>query len=422
MIQDYAMSKRQQQLAKLTPSEVIEVSYLCALLEKKLISMKSPRMHAIQTFLENVIDVVPLESLGFSLAFGKPGVQEKCSKVLTEINLKSFSSKMMNKALLQVSCSQCKSLSTSEASCKACSPLKDQLSKMDSKPSKNICDKNLGELYPSKDIKSPIDALSFGRDQLTKLNQTKTKLSNKEMLKVVKEIRNNELAVCVSLLGAFMDQQEISILLTNVGKDHTDMDLSGSARIGMWALSSFKLDHIQTIMKQTNREELVVTISDYKPHLGNQGQPHQETQDSHYSSKLQFIVQGLPKVVTCNSQYVSYSLERQLSEYDKTDGNLTKWNVEEITKHWLELFKDSTLSLVAESHRTLVARWLKWALMVHNLREELAKYTTVGVVGLVNSGKSTLLNNLFQLKVSFVHSHPCFKYYTIGGCFHMHSK
>ena len=250
--------------------------------------------------------------------------------VLGEINLESFSSKMMNKALLQVRCSQCKSLSTSEASCKACSPLKDQLSMLVNMPSKNICDKNLSEFYPNKDIKSPTDALSFGRDQLTKLNQTKTKSSNKEMFKVIKEIRNNELAVCVSLLGAFMDQQEISILLTNVGKDHTDMDLSGSASIGIWALSSFKLDHIKTIMKQlTNSEELVVTINDYKSHLEDQGQPHQETQDSSYSSKLQFIVQGLPKVVTCNSQYVSYSLERQLSEYDKKDGNLTKWNVEE---------------------------------------------------------------------------------------------
>ena len=38
--------------------------------------------------------------------------------------------------------------------------------------------------------------------------------------------------------------------------------------------------------------------------------------------------------------------------------------------------------------------------MVHNLREELAKYTAVGVAGLVNSGKSNLVNSLFGIQVS----------------------
>ena len=67
---------------------------------------------------------------------------------------------------------------------------------------------------------------------------------------------------------------------------------------------------------------------------------------------------------------------------------------------WGKLFEDNILSLVALSHRPLIARWLKWALMVHNLREELARYMAVGVVGLVNSGKSRLVNTLFGIKVS----------------------
>ena len=57
------------------------------------------------------------------------------------------------------------------------------------------------------------------------------------------------------------------------------------------------------------------------------------------------------------------------------------------------------MSFVALSHRPLIARWLKWALMVHKLREELAKYTAVGVAGLVNSGKSILVNTVFGIKV-----------------------
>ena len=37
--------------------------------------------------------------------------------------------------------------------------------------------------------------------------------------------------------------------------------------------------------------------------------------------------------------------------------------------------------------------------MIHRLCEELARYTTVGVVGLVNSGKSLLVRTLFDIKV-----------------------
>ena len=45
----------------------------------------------------------------------------------------------------------------------------------------------------------------------------------------------------------------------------------------------------------------------------------------------------------------------------------------------------------------MIARWLNWSLLIHNLREELAKYTTIGIVGPVNSGKSTIAKTLFKL-------------------------
>jgi len=68
-------------------------------------------------------------------------------------------------------------------------------------------------------------------------------------------------------------------------------------------------------------------------------------------------------------------------------------------KQWDEIFKGDALSLVAKSHRSLVARWIKWAVLVHDLRESLAKYTCVGVTGLVNSGKSYLVSKLFGIEV-----------------------
>ena len=124
--------------------------------------------------------------------------------------------------------------------------------------------------------------------------------------------------------------------------------------------------------------------------------------DPNYAGKLQFMVQGMKETVSCNSHYVSYSLERQLLELCK------KLNIDESTPldtlvgDWDRIFKDDILSMVMLTHRSLIARWLKWALMVHHLREELAHYTAVGVVGLVNSGKSLLVSTLFDIDVSIM--------------------
>ena len=119
-----------------------------------------------------------------------------------------------------------------------------------------------------------------------------------------------------------------------------------------------------------------------------------------YAGKLQFMVQGLEKTVSCNSQYISYSLERQLVALCNTLNITADTPTKKLIEEWDTLFKKDVLSLVIPSHRPLVARWMRWALMIHNLREELAKYMAVGVVGLVNSGKSRLVNSLFHIQVS----------------------
>ena len=401
------MSKRQKQLAKLTPSQVIELSYLCALLEKQSSNSNdliSARMDAIRSFLEKVIDVVPLENLGFSMASANPTIRRKCMKAL---KTKLLSSQMMYRALLRATKNcECKSHLADQQEvnpltgspelkcCTQCSFLNHYRNSMQ-KTSNAICDLNVRELFDKLEIKSPIEALTAGRKRLNELS--KSKRTNAEMLEIVNEIRENELAVCISLLGSFMDQQETRIPLVN---DEVK-DVSGSISIGVWALSSFS--QVKEIMNQAHTKKLEVNIRDYRPCFGDKDHKQQETHDSHYSSKLHFIVQGLDskKIVTYNSQYVSYSLERQLLEYEKGK-DLKRFDVKKITEEWGVLFQDSALSLVAESHRSVIARWLKWSLMVHNLREELAKHTAVGVVGLVNSGKSSLIENCFGKNVSYI--------------------
>ena len=119
-----------------------------------------------------------------------------------------------------------------------------------------------------------------------------------------------------------------------------------------------------------------------------------------YAGKLQFLIQGMEKTVTCSSHYISYSLERELVGLCKKLKINTSSKVESVIRHWDNKFKDTALSLVPETHRPLLARWLIWALNIHRLREGLASYTTIGIIGLVNSGKSTLVQKLFKKRVN----------------------
>ncbi len=220
------------------------------------------------------------------------------------------------------------------------------------------------------------------------------------MLNTVNDIRQKELAICTSLLARFMEQHEIAIPLMKSEKDHSKvLQLSARASVGVWALSSLDFEHIQPILKQCRGEQLLVKIEDYIKGIVEAKAMSPTPDDTQYAAKLQFIVQGAKKTVTCNSQYISYSLERQLADLCSERKITEEISLEKLLSLWEQLFEKNILSLVAKSHRPLIARWLKWALMVHNLCEELAKYTAVGVVGLVNSGKSRLITTLFGIQV-----------------------
>ena len=286
---------------------------------------------------------------------------------------------------------------------------------------KVVCGLNIDLMYPittpaqqHKDVlKSPVDILSAGRKELASLARVvqeeleahptpvdqlhQRRQYNKQMLETVNRIRREDLATCTSLLGGFMEQQEIDIPLVKSRKDQSEaVALSAEATIGVWALFSLKYSDIHPILTQCRGDQLLVKITDYvKAAVSAQA----GADDSQYAAKLQFLVQGMTKTVTCSSQYISYSLEHQLTELCeelKIDATIP---LDTLLVKWGRLFKEKTLSLVARSHRPLMARWLKWALMVYNLREELAKYTAVGVAGLVNSGKSKLVNTIFGIQV-----------------------
>ncbi len=226
-------------------------------------------------------------------------------------------------------------------------------------------------------------------------------LGNSLMLKTVNDIREKKLAICTSLLAGFMEHTYIDIPLMKSDKDRSKaLELSARASVGVWALSSLNFEHIQPILKQCHGEQLLVKIEKYIIGIVEaEEMTPSGLKDAQYAAKLQFIVQGARKTVTCNSQYISYSLERQLADICSERKITEKISLENLTSQWDIFFAKNILSLVPKTHRSLIARWLKWALMVHSLREELAKYTAVGVVGLVNSGKSRLITTLFGIQV-----------------------
>ena len=518
-LQRYDVTTRQQQLARLTPPKLLELAYLCALLEQHPHGQPVPSSHkyeAIRKFIEDAVHVVPFESILYAIASGSDDVASLCFKALKALlnsgsgfNLPAsylmlhglnyarerFASGLPLPILQKMEAEakeqlpylatatglsslainteevtltiQPRYLNTSLPSSTqkgiatmkleelksaniAIAPvntekhiffrrlhrqLVQQADEMVAKGNfeDTVCGKDINLLYSisqtsfQQDIpflQSPIETLLAGRKELIGLAtavknemakssegapmlQAKTQQPiarsqhNQMMLETVNCIRKKELATCTSLLGGFMEQQEIDIPLVKSQRDPSEvLQLSAAATVGVWALFSLNYPDVQPMLAKCQGDQLLVKIEDYI--RGIYTGDHLAPEDSQYAAKLQFIVQGITKTVTCNSQYISYSLERQLTEVCKERKIDASIPLSTLLSKWGKLFKENILSLVLQSHRPLIARWLKWALMIHDLREELAKYTAVGVAGLVNSGKSVLVSSLFGIKVVII--------------------
>ena len=286
-----------------------------------------------------------------------------------------------------------------------------------------VCNLNIEQVYPTsprrqtvytRTLKSPVNVLKDAREKLASfveditsdvhsVNEAQsTETNNEELVEVLKDIQENELQICAALLAGFMEQQ-IRIPLLKSPADTAKVLSSRTApvAVGVWALFSLSYTDLQKMLSQTQGNALLVEIADYISGIFHpeENQKQSKTSDRKYAGKLQFLLQGIKKTVSCSSQYIGYSLEHQLCNNPRFDKSIP---LRKLIDNWEKIFKGDALSLVAKSHRPLIARWLKWAVLVHDLREALAKYTCVGVIGLVNSGKSLLVNTLFKLQV-FIH-------------------
>ena len=282
-----------------------------------------------------------------------------------------------------------------------------------------ICGRNIGEVYPvtkhsgnSKGMRTLPEILCQARELLLQqsishLNKEKDvgapASENKEMLRIVNTLIQDELEPCVTMLGEFMEQQIRIPLVDNPKATAEAFIAADSSSVGVWALFALDGDDILKILSSRRKQAFVVQITDFIHGVLNTNLrvPYGTRPSfSSYDGKLQFLLQSMTKTVTCSNHYISYTLERELVRLCKQFSITPESSVSDVIDQWDEGFKETALALVPTSHRSLVARWMIWALNIYQLREGLANYITVGVIGLVNSGKSTLVNTIFKKKVS----------------------
>ena len=467
-MQVFAFSSRQVQLAKLTPSEVIETAYLSSLLEQKphkctnIASQGfSHRFETLRTFLIEVVHVVPIESLIHAIAVAKEfPVALQCCKQLMGSKLQLVASNTMYESLASAA-ENLVGMNVRDVRAKRAKQMKKMKSKSISKhefvyganrlkelaaelqhllakfpellylqqtlfslslnvnPSSlnAVCGINLEVAYPTvisdglaeHPLKSPLQILIKGRENMRRLVEASSQIvidSNQEMngssklsqlynsamLTKVNEIRKNALAPCTLLLGSFMEEQ-IRVPLKKTSFDSARA-IASAAALGVWALLSLSFGDVKTIINRLPSRSFLVEVTDF---IFNKQDI--STADEYYAGKLQFMVQGIGETVGCNSHYVSYSLERQLLELCSKRNIDKSTPLDKLINEWDQIFKDNIMSFVSPSYHGLISRWLKWALMIHHLREELASCSAIGVVGLVNSGKSLLASTLFDIKV-----------------------
>ena len=304
---------------------------------------------------------------------------------------------------------------------KACYP-EDKAGKL-----KIIGGSNIEELYPldlkkgkSSKLISPLRLLRDSRKKLLRLSKeahtrlcsdvpaesefddTLSSLENTRMLETVNEIWLNELNICASLLGAFMQEQIAIPLVFNKSALETAQalyDTEAPANVGIWALFSLGMLDVQKMLYTAQGNTLLVQITNYVESLCSDKNDPPISASGMYEGKLQFLLQCFQNRVSCNTEYISYSLERQLASLCQRHKIHPSQRVGDLVKDWDSIFRQNALTLVAPYYRPLLARWLIWSLAVHQLREGLARYTTIGIIGLANSGKSKLVQTLFKREV-----------------------
>ena len=436
LLQSFGISARQAQLAKLSDPELISTALLSAALERRSYStggeggkaQYSWKFDQIFNFLKQMLEVVPIEGLFHCLA-----------KSMQELGLflPDETSLFLHELFQAVDkfCSRSDNIPPSAIMLRCLTQLLyggpmsgyfDTWSKTDMKSSRRVhgilmrardriehhlmthrglpilsdvrikgilCSTQWAD--PHKFLISTMEKL----DEIASLDPSTASSAgahalgaNEQLLDVAKDVEF--FAFCLgNILTSFMSTQ-VPIPLSR-SPEYTARALENTeVAVGVWYLIGLKFVDIKCIVED---KQLVIDVASYLGKFFGK----KESAMKGLRSKAQFICQALAKTscVSCSAQYVSYSLERQLNELCSECGITVSTPVEEICLKWDEFFKERILSFIPKPYHSLVARWIRWMLTIYELREALASYTTIATIGLLNSGKSTLVNSLFGQKV-----------------------
>ena len=421
------MTVRQVQLAQLSPKDLTQIAILSAALEKRntLIegstpSVYSKRFIAIKGFLEIALDVVPIESLSYAInslsESGLPGPEYSyclqllgsCGSKIHDIHSHStpvrvyvpaFHSKDPNFEsddefrVHRIAYHNQVSLPPYAWRRERQSVHRVRFTDHPRIRVPKLSGEVIKSLFASHFKLNPLTCLEEARKKLNRIESSSenNKGANIAVLECAESVRQDASNFATLVDGFMGTHMQVPLVQS---EEDTAKALESGVSAGVWYLVGLNFGDLQEIVKD---RQIVIDVTEY---LGRFLQSYHDQKMegwmSTYVGKVHFMANAMSNTVSCNTSYVSYSLERQLKEHCTIQSHTP---VKDIVNEWSRFFKEKILSFVGEDHREIIARWIKWMLAIHDLREALASQTTLGVVGLMNSGKSSLMNKLFGRKV-----------------------
>ena len=420
----------------------------------------SPRYDQIKSFLYNIMTVVPIESVLCTVAYEDIDIANACCKALmtcdqkfklsivmhsavlsaitrylgcelsdeeyledfayfvwlstkcctskiedifkymsTHENPKSEAFQMFGQMLYSQSFPEANEEETSQYLNYLKSMLKDSIKAMDSAPNA-ISGQNCNQLYSISAVrgkgnirlKSPRDFLEEGREKLEELQtlssqedgNTSSQYSNKKMSDLLLNFQKSQFKFSVATLSRFMFT-------------HARIPLNDKNPVTSWG--ALKMT-IQSLFDLTFRsKDTSALLVRHAKRVEKSIKPNSVLAGSTYAGKLEFLLEQIAGRTTHGGKHNVFVLEKNLYEICKVKQILADTRTEDIVQSWSSYFKETGLQEVPKSHRELIIRWIRWTLMLYNIRLDLTQYFTVGVAGLVNSGKSELVKRVFRISV-----------------------
>ena len=224
---------------------------------------------------------------------------------------------------------------------------------------------------------------------------------NTLLLDFVKKIRSGDLRTCIQIITAFMEEQAH----VPISDFHRSVSIWKLLKLGLLFRKKVSKEFMtHYTISESKHIQNVTNITDHK--ASSIATKQSAAADSKYAGKLHFLLfasshQNEPPPVIDEHLTLSSLEDNLCARFAQASVPIDESTpLNEIEEKWDVLFRDVGMSTVVHTHRRLVAQWLKFSLLIRKLRENLSCHTTVSIIGLVNSGKSTLVKELFKIDVN----------------------